>query len=341
MNIQATNEETRLEQDNTPEPEIPATDSEATLAALLPDDINFPKLQSPYRKPVSPPSQLSPAHNHNTPQLRTPQAAEKTPSPAFVWRSKPPNEDIQRTPDTQPEKRKQKPSIPKIPDSAPITRQGYRTGRLAEDFWSALGIPNTPSTTRKTLHVVPFLVKDQLPEQAEYLVDKKIIPHTTIALVQIAELLAGIPWTTRRAREHVVNETSQALHKVLIFNNNLSNPFQKWSQGRWFANWREDADGEHTCTLIASITVPEAKVKPRKGQNFKWQPIPTEIQAQIAAHTLDNIAPIELIAPWIDMVGKHQHNLGTQQNATNHRTATSNKEAPTSGAATQPDLHER
>ena len=34
-------------------------------------------------------------------------------------------------------------------DSTPLTRQGYRLGRLAEDFWTAVGIPSIPQATQK------------------------------------------------------------------------------------------------------------------------------------------------------------------------------------------------
>ena len=88
-----------------------------------------------------------------------------------------------------------------------------------------------------------------------------------VAHVHIAEVLAGVPWTTDRAKQHVVNEVSQTLHKLLIFNNNLSNPFQTWTQGRWFAQWRQGTDGEHICTLFVSIDVPEQKVKTKERQS--------------------------------------------------------------------------
>lgn len=83
----------------------------------------------------------------------------------------------------------------------------------------------------------------------------KTSPPSAITQVHIAELLAGIPWTPSRARLHVVNEISQALHKVLKFNNSTSNPFQSWQQGLWFAHWTEEVEGEHICTLFVCITV--------------------------------------------------------------------------------------
>lgn len=120
--------------------------------------------------------------------------------------------------------RQTKASANKTKDSTPIMWKGYCTGRLAEGFWSAPGMPNIPTSSCKTLWVIPFLTKNQ--DQAEYLVDKSHQPFSNIALVHVAKLLAGIPWTTSRARQHMVNEVSQALHKVLIFNNNLFNPFK-------------------------------------------------------------------------------------------------------------------
>lgn len=232
---------------------------------------------------------------------------------------------------------KEKPSIPRAPDSAPITRQGYRTGRLAEDFWGTLGIPNTPSSTRKTLRVIPFLTKNSFTEQAEYLVDKKIPPFTTIVQVHVDEVLAGVPWSNTRAKEHIVNETSHALHRVLIFNNNLSNPFQKWSQGCWFASWVEDAEGEHTCTLLTSVAVSESKVKPGKGQNFQWQPVPAAIREQIAGKSSEMITLVDE-QQWSNMLGKRHPNSAVKHP---HRSATSNLEKIFSSAVLNNTPNER
>lgn len=312
----------------------PANPTEDIPATLLPDDINFPRLPSPARRLSSPPSR---AGSPSASQVHTPPTFEIT--PIFVWRNKPPNEEIRHIvePQTDKGKSKAKPNIPRIPDSTPITRQGYRTGRLTEDFWGALGIPNTPPFTRKTLQAIPVLTKEQLTEHAEYLVDQKTDLHSPVVQVWVAEQLAGIPWTPARARQHVVNEISQALHKVLIFNNNLSNPFQKWDQGRWFGGWTEDSEGEHTCTLFVSVAVLESKVKPRKGHNYKWRPVPVTLREQIIAHTPDTIASTEdRHRQWFQMTGKPFPTVINQ----NH-TATSNTEASSSSAALLPAANER
>jgi hypothetical protein len=92
-------------------------------------------------------------------------------------------------------------------------------------------------------------------EHFEYLADKKTQPSGAITQVYIVELLACIPWATDRAQQHVVNETSHALYKVIVFTNSAANPLQKWQQGRWFASWSKEAEGDHTCTLFVSIQV--------------------------------------------------------------------------------------
>lgn len=160
----------------------------------------------------------------------------------------------------------------KASESAPLTRQGYRSGQLADDFWTALGVPNIPQAHRKRLKVIPFLIN----HKEEYLVDTKAKPSCMITVVQIAELLAGIPWTTNRARQHVVNEVAQALHRILIFNNTTTSPFQKWTQGSWYAQWSH-MEGEHTCTLYVHIIVPEYKIKIRKGRELYWRNIPSSL----------------------------------------------------------------
>ena len=131
--------------------------------------------------------------------------------------------------------------------------------------------------------------------------DFKTSPPSVIAQVHVAELLAGIPWTSLRAREHVVNEISQTLHKVLIFNNNLSNPFQHWQEGKWFASWGQATEGEQVRTLVVCVTVIEQKVKPRKGQSFRWNPIPEGIKTLIRNHTEEDIAPLQEQQQWENM----------------------------------------
>lgn len=140
----------------------PATPSAADQPSNLPATSQFspPPVAEQTSPLAAPPMLSSPASQRSptTPQVKTPQTMEKTPTPVFVWRSKPPNDDSPRTQETTTDKgkAKAKPNIPKAPDSTPITRQGYRTGRLAEDFWTALDIPNIPPSPRKTLQVIPF-----------------------------------------------------------------------------------------------------------------------------------------------------------------------------------------
>lgn len=166
---------------------------------LQPDEENFPQLSSPgSRKTPESPREQPPA----TPRT-------------FIWRMKP--QPDSETPVKGKEKLKQPGS-----DSAPLTRQGYRSGRLADDFWEVLGIPDTPQNQRKKLRVLPLLTKNQTHK--EYLVDNSKQPPTPITTVYIAEVLAGLPWTTHRARQHIVNEVAQGLHKVLIFNNQHTPP---------------------------------------------------------------------------------------------------------------------
>ena len=299
---------------------------------LIPDEINFPRLPSPVRpSPRQWNGHISPPPTAST--------TENLATPVFIWRSPPVGQRPPRTMSGKEEGGKEtgKSNTPRAPESAPITRQGYRTGRLADDFWGTLGIPNTPSSPRKTLRVIPFLTKNLLTEQAEYLVDKKIFPFTTIVQVHVAEVLAGVPWSTARAKQHIINETSHALHRVLIFNNNLSNPFQKWTQGCWFANWVEDAEGEHTCTLFVSVAVLDSKVKPRKGQNFQWQLIPVAIRAQIAGKSSETITLVDE-QQWSSMIGKPQLNSMVKQP---NRSATSNLDTTPSSAALNTTPHER
>lgn len=282
--------------DPIPTPAAPDTQQAAsgTDPGLHTNDQNFPKL------PSSKQLEEEPTHIPDLPQsLESP--------PHFVWRSKPPTLQFE-----EPEaggERKGK-AATKAADSTPITRQGYRSGRLAEDFWTMLNPPNTPNSSRKTLQVIPFLLTDHNRESAEFLVDNKHTPHQPIAHVHIAELLAGLPWTESRARQHVVNEVAQALHKVLIFTNKVPNPFQKWKHGYWFAGWEGDSEGDHICTLYAIVQVQETKLKPRKGQNFGWRRVPTKIWERIHSHNVDMIEDGEPErAQWQQMLGTPRRNL--------------------------------
>ena len=268
---------------------------------LQTDDQNFPKLPSAKSRGTG--KEIHPEHNQG----------ESLGTPHFVWRSKPITGEShnQQTPTGEEEKGGGKSigTAQKIPDSAPITRQGYRTGRLAEDFWTTMNFPNTPTSSRKTLQVIPFLLKDNPKETVEYLVDNKTLSFKPIAQVHIAELLAGIPWTEPRARQHVVNEVAQALHKTFVFTNKSPNPLQKWKQGRWFANWEEAAEGEYTCFLYVSIKVHETKIKPRRGQSLGWRRVPSQLWERISSHTSDTIADsTEDSYQWQQMIAKSPHN---------------------------------
>ena len=247
---------------------------------LQPTEENFPHLHSPSTGPGQIPP--SPIHQPGTPHN-------------FIWRMKPkPNENST-------EEGRGKSKTP-IPDSAPITRQGYRSGRLADDFWEVLAIPGTPTSPRKKLRILPFLTKNF--DHLEYLVDKSKSPHTTIASANIAELLVGVPWTLPRVRQHIVNETAHALHKVLIFNNQHNTPFQKWDQGNWFSHWSTTTDGDHLCTCYVNIAVPENKVKIRKGRDFGWKKVPPAIHNLLTAPHTELIQDVaEYGTQWQDMAG--------------------------------------
>jgi len=78
----------------------------------------------------------------------------------FIRQRKNPLEEQQKT------KGKEK---VKASESAPITRQGYKSGMLVDELWATLSAPKTPHVTRKMLRVFPFLTKSH--SHAEYLVD--------------------------------------------------------------------------------------------------------------------------------------------------------------------------
>ena len=266
-----------------PEPPPPTEDSEPP-PELQPTEENFPHLNSPgMGKRVLP-------QTPNSQQPGTPQA--------FIWRQKPP-----MTPNSGGEKGKEKLHM----ESAPITRQGYRSGRLSDDFWEVLNIPGTPTSPRKKLRVIPILTKNFV--HSEYLADNSKQPSSSITIAHIAEVLAGVPWTLKRVKQHIVNETAQALHKVLIFNNQHNTPFQQWDQAFWFSQWDTVGDGEHICTLYASIAAPEAKIKIRKGRSIGWKSVPESIKAFLTttsqAETILDVADLQ--DQWQTMTGKRNN----------------------------------
>ena len=123
----------------------------------------------------------------------------------------------------------------------------------------------------------------------EYLVNSKPAAPKYIAQVHIAELLAGVPWTEARVRQHIVNEVAQTLYKVLVFPNPAANPLQKWKQGKWFASWEGEAEGEHVCTLYVSALAQDHKIKPRRGNTCSWVRLPEEIKVCIQLHSFEDI----------------------------------------------------
>ena len=113
---------------------------------LQPNEMNFPQLTPLQSSEPETPDRKTKTPIHREEESiqaeRVPlQEAETTP-PIFVWRRKDTMEEQQTTKGKETLKR---------PDSAPITRHGYRSGRLADDFWTTLNIPNTPHDIRKRL----------------------------------------------------------------------------------------------------------------------------------------------------------------------------------------------
>lgn len=267
---------------NLPSPNPTLSETQATynspIPELQPNDINFPQLNSPGSGKVH-----SGTQSQTTQQPGTPQT--------FIWRQKP---------DTQSANKVKGKS--KVVESTPLTRQGYRLGRLAEDFWEVLHIPGTPTAQKKKLRVISFISKNQA--HMEYLVDKCNQTFTPITVLHIAEVLAGVPWNANRVKHHIVNELAQALHKILIFNNQHSTTIHKWKQSYWFSHWTEDIDGEHTCTLYANIAVPKSKIKLRKGREIGWRKIPAPIQTILSSPSSEEIRDVEINeAHWQAMTG--------------------------------------
>ena len=87
--------------------------------------------------------------------------------------------------------------------------------------------------------------------------------------------------------------------------------------------------------MFVCVAVTEQKVKPRKGQNFRWQQVPEEIRAHLLAHTEDSIAPIFDHQHWLSMAGKTSHKPAQGQ----HNPASSNVEDHTSAADFTADDH--
>lgn len=300
--------------------------ADSPIPELQPDDVNFPRLPSSAKQ-----KQIM---EETSPPKESPHNVERTEAPHFVWRSKPPNLEHQHEESEEGHQDKDKskdknkgssPShkpIPKPVESTPITRQGYRSGRLADDFWGTLKVPNTPATNRKTLQVIPILYTGHNRAAAEYLVDHKVTPHQPIAQVHIAELLAGVPWHESTTKQHVVNEVAQALYKVLVFTHKTANPLQKWKSGHWFANWTGEGEGERTCTLYVCAPIQETKSKPRKGQQFGWRRIPEKMWEKIISHKAEGISNCtQDTAQWQQLIGgsrntqrKTTHTVSSLQN---------------------------
>ena len=184
MNLQHPLEtmELNVAQDNTPSPKAqpeldttsqpspaPSTTDHQTVKdnnlTLNPDEENFPKLPTPSKKKDN----------------KEPQEQQQSPSTLaapshFVWCNKPNPTETHKGGDKG--KGKQ---VPRTPDSAPITRQGYKSGRLADDFWIALNPPHIPASQKKTIRVIPILIKEGKEEIREYLVNTKAATPSSLA----------------------------------------------------------------------------------------------------------------------------------------------------------------
>lgn len=139
--------------------------------------------------------------------------------------------------------------------------------------------------------------------------DNKSVPYQSITQVHIAELLAGIPWTETRTKQHVVSEVAQALFKILVYTHKSASPIQKWKNCTWFSSWEGETEGEQVCTLYAYAPIQESKVKPRKGQQFGWRKIPEKMWDRINLHNSETIVDVTSDRPqWQKMVGSYPSN---------------------------------
>lgn len=119
----------------------------------------------------------------------------------------------------------------------------------------------------------------------------------------------------------LVNEAAQALYKILVFTNPASNPLQKWRQGKWFAEWTGELDGEYTCTFYVCVPVQEYKIKPRKGHSYGWHKLPQEIRERILLHNTEAIEAVkEESTSWHKMVkGEASCSKPGSETATTHQ----------------------
>lgn len=127
----------------------------------------------------------------------------------------------------------------------------------------------------------------------DYLVNSKPNAPKHIAQVHIGELLADIPWTEARTRQHIVDEVAQALYRVFVFTNPAANPLQRWKQGKWFAEWTSELDGDHTCTIYVCVKVQESRLKPRKGHTYGWQNVPQNVKERIYLHNTEAVEAVQ------------------------------------------------
>ena len=109
----------------TPSPAAPEVQNTTTGIdhGLHTNDHNFPKLPSSKKKPEG---EGTDTHTPNLP------SSLDSPTPThFVWRSRPPTL-LPEEPEGRREAKGK--AAAKVPESTPITRQGYRIGKLADDF---------------------------------------------------------------------------------------------------------------------------------------------------------------------------------------------------------------
>lgn len=76
-----------------------------------------------------------------------------------------------------------------------------------------------------------------------------------IALRQITVLESQTKWTTQEARNHLVNESSLSLRKVILNTHNLHNPIKRWNDAVWFHRWVEDGLGASHCVIMVIIPI--------------------------------------------------------------------------------------
>ena len=183
------------------------------------------------------------------------------------------------------------PAIPKkAVDPNSTLKRGYLTTNIPMCFWDATNILVPFKAKNNRCRVYPILLEsmtgDARRSNQKFLIQKAEPGKSFSKAITFRQLsvIEGVnDWSVKEAQNHLVNEGSLALRKVIINTNNKVNPLKYWKDAMWFYRWiKVDNDNCH-CVILAFIPVQLDSIPVHKPELYFAKPLDMSMQQLLTA----------------------------------------------------------